>query len=125
MIVASFAAVPASDNPITMMIGPTTIGGKILSIQSEPILLTISDTIRYTHPTAIVPWAIPGYPTVFIKATIGTMNEKLDPIYAGILPFVIRIYINVPTPELNKAIPGFSPTRIGTNTVEPNIENIC
>ena len=34
VIVASLAAVPASESPMSMTIGPTTIGGKALSIQS-------------------------------------------------------------------------------------------
>ncbi len=59
-MVASLAAVPANDNPITTTIGPTTIGGKMRSIHCEPINVTITDTIKYTHPTAMVPCAIPG-----------------------------------------------------------------
>mgnify|MGYP007103139217 CR=1 FL=1 len=42
---ASFAAVVASDKPITIMIGPTTIGGKTLLTQPEPTLAMIKATI--------------------------------------------------------------------------------
>ena len=69
--------------------------------------------------------ATPGYPVVFIKATIGMMKAKLEPMYAGICFFVIKMWSKVPTPELNKAIPGFKPTNNGTKTVDPNIENMC
>ena len=43
---ASLIAVGASDNPMTITIGPTTIGGKTLSIQPLPANFTIKATIR-------------------------------------------------------------------------------
>ena len=44
--VADSAADPDNDNPITMIIGPTTIGGNNFSIQSVPIKPTIAATIK-------------------------------------------------------------------------------
>ena len=41
---ALLTALAAKPNPITAIIGPTTIGGNNLSIQSFPITLTINAT---------------------------------------------------------------------------------
>lgn len=53
------------------------------------------------------------------------MKAKLLPKYAGIFPLVVNKYTNVPSPELTSAIPGSIPTKMGTNTVAPNIVNKC
>ena len=52
---ASLAAVVARDKPITIIIGPTTIGGKTLLTQSEPTFAMTKATITYTRPAAIAP----------------------------------------------------------------------
>ena len=52
---ASLAAVVARDSPITIMIGPTTIGGKTLFTQLDPIFAITKATITYTNPAAIAP----------------------------------------------------------------------
>ncbi len=52
---ASFAAVVARDSPITIMIGPTTIGGKTLFTQLDQTFAITKATITYTNPAAIAP----------------------------------------------------------------------
>ena len=48
-------ALEARPRPITMIIGPITIGGNNLSIQALPINLTHKATRKYTTPTRIKP----------------------------------------------------------------------
>jgi hypothetical protein len=113
----------ANDNPITIITGPTTIAGKILSIKPSPHILIIPDIIPYTTPTAIIPDSVPARPNISVDFIIGAINAKLDPKKTGTLPLVIKWNIRVPTPAEKRAIDGSIPTSRGTSTVAPKATN--
>ena len=53
------------------------------------------------------------------------MNAKEEPKKAGTLKFVIRWNRSVPIPAKSKVVETGSPVMAGTNTVAPNIANMC
>ena len=55
----------------------------------------------------------------------GDRNAKLDPRYAGALPFVIRMNSSVPTPFIRSTMEAGIPKSIGTSTDALNIANVC
>ena len=55
----------------------------------------------------------------------GDRNAKLEPRYAGDLPFVIRINSSVPIPFISRTIEAGIPNSTGTSTDALNIANVC
>ena len=72
-------ATGASPRPITMMTGPTTIGGNIFMIHLVPIPLIISAISTYRTPEKNK--AVSTSPSVFAPSAmvIGRIKAKLDP----------------------------------------------
>ena len=56
---------------------------------------------------------------------VGERNAKLEPKYAGALPFVIAIKISVPIPFISSTMEAFMPKSQGTSTDALNIANVC
>ena len=82
--------VPASDNPISIITGPTTTGGNILEMNPTPRNRTNALIMQYTAPTAANPDNVPGSPYSSVAFMIGAMKAKLLPRKIGTLPLVIR-----------------------------------
>ena len=84
-------AVGASDNPIIIIIGPTTIGGNSLLIHFLPISLIINTTNTYTSPTAIIAVNTLDFPLFANPTIIGEINANELPKYTGLFPLVQMI----------------------------------
>ena len=72
----SSIAVGASESPIIIIIGPTTIGGSNLLIHFLPIALIINATKTYTSPTAIIPVKTLSFPLLTKATIIGVINAN-------------------------------------------------
>ena len=82
--------VPANDNPMSIITGPTTIGGKRREINPTPRKRTKALMIPYTAPTATRPERVPGKPYNSVALIIGAIKAKLLPKKIGTLPFVTK-----------------------------------
>ena len=112
-------------NPITIIIGPTTTGGKNDFIFSTPNFKTIKDIITYTSPADIIPPFNIATPCSLKTNAVAPINANDEPKNTGTIPFVTLWNIKVPTPAQMSAIDGLSPVKKGTNTVAPNIASTC
>ena len=66
-------ALGANDKPIIIIIGPMTIGGNNLSIQSLPNTLINNANNTYINPAAITPVANPLTPSFMNATAIGVI----------------------------------------------------
>ena len=90
---AFVTALLASPRPITIIIGPMTIGGKSRLIQFVPKNLTKIATTTYNSPTNTTPvWAASGFPSICAIANcMAVRKAKEDPKYTGTLNCVATI----------------------------------
>ncbi len=79
LFMAMSIATGANPNPITIITGPTTIGGRILIIQLTPLVLIKRATSPYTRPAKKLPTIAPSGPFVAVAAIIGPMKAKDEP----------------------------------------------
>ena len=122
-----------SVKPMAMMIGPVTIGGKNFIIFSAEKTLIKADMTKYNNPAHATPKHAYGIISTLLlpSAKSGAMaayppkKAKEDPKNAGTFFFVTKWNNNVPTPANNKVVDTSKPVNSGTNTVAPNIANMC
>jgi hypothetical protein len=84
-------AVGAKLKPITMMTGPTTTGGNNFINHSVPLNLIRIPIMTYITPLMNNATSMSPKLCVLNPVIIGVINAKLDPKYAGICAFVIKI----------------------------------
>ena len=75
-------------NPITIIIGPTTTGGKNDFIFSTPNFKTIKDIITYTRPADIIPPFNIATPCSLKTKAVAPIKAKDEPKNTGTIPFV-------------------------------------
>ena len=114
--------------PIAIIIGPVTMGGKYFITLPVPKALINAARIRYNTPEHATPkhayGSSPASPFGAI-AQYPARNAKDEPKNAGTLPFARKWNRNVPSPANSNVVDTLSPVNAGTNTVAPNIANIC
>ena len=122
-----------SVKPMAMIIGPVTIGGKNFIIFSAEKILINAAITKYNNPAhATLKQAYGIIATLLLpSARIGAIaayppkKAKEDPKNAGTLFFVTRWNSSVPIPANNSVVDTSKPVNNGTNTVAPNMANIC
>ena len=77
LVLAISTPVPANERPISMMTGPTTIGGKSRVTNPIPRRRKIRLIIPYTSPTPIIPNRVPDKPYSSVALMIGAIKAKL------------------------------------------------
>ncbi len=77
-------------SPITIIIGPTTTGGKNDLIFSTPKTFIIQDIKMYTKPAEITPPLIAAIPSSFKTRARAPIKAKDEPKKTGTIPLVQR-----------------------------------
>ena len=83
---AMLNATGLSLSPITIIIGPTTTGGKNDFILSTPNFKTMKDIITYTSPADIIPPFNIAIPCSLKTRAVAPINAKDDPKNTGTIP---------------------------------------
>ena len=75
-------------NPITIIIGPTTTGGKNDFILSTPNFKITKDIITYTRPADIIPPFNTAIPCSLKTKAVAPIKANDEPKNTGTIPFV-------------------------------------